>query len=138
MLSLFHPVSYLRAQSVASPVKISRPWERAGIIYSRLSLTALGLPGRLIISVDLRIPAEARLNMALGVIVILYARIASGIPGTHRSVISCVASGIQSLGEKPVPPVVSKSSAICSSAIRAISSANIFLSSGSKMVCTTS
>ena len=59
------------AQFDASPVKICNPCSRAGIIYSRLSLTALGLPGRLTIKVPFRIPAAARLNMALGVIVIL-------------------------------------------------------------------
>lgn len=31
---------------------------------------------------------------------------ASGIPGTARSMTSSVASGVQSRGEKPVPPVV--------------------------------
>ena len=35
----------------SDPVKISSPWERAGRRYARLSRTALGLPGRLIIRV---------------------------------------------------------------------------------------
>ena len=67
------PISHkvFLAQFDASPVKICNPCSRAGIIYSRLSLTALGLPGRLTIKVPFRIPAAARLNMALGVIVIL-------------------------------------------------------------------
>lgn len=107
---------YFLAQFVASPVRIRNPCSSAGIIYSRLSLTAFGLPGRFTISVPFRIPAAARLSIALGVIVILYALIASGIPGTSRSIISFVASGIQSLGENPVPPVVTISSAIPSSA----------------------
>ena len=61
------------------------------------SLTALGLPGRLTISVPFRIPAVARLSIARFVIVRLNARIASGIPGTRRSITSSVASGVTSL-----------------------------------------
>ena len=43
------------------------------------------------------------LSMALGVIAKDAARMASLKPGTLRSAISSVASGVQSLGEKPVP-----------------------------------
>ena len=90
------------------------------------------------ISVFFRIPAVERLSMARFVIVILYARIASGIPGTRLSIISSVASGVISLGEKPVPPVVRISSAVPLSAISAILSDNIFLSSGRTSSDTTS
>lgn len=45
-------------------------------------------------------------NMARFVIVIDPARIASAIPGTFLSATAKVASGVQSLGESPVPPVV--------------------------------
>ena len=72
-----------------------------------------------------RIPAVARLSMALFVIVMLYARIASGIPGTLRSITSSVASGVTSLSEKPVPPVVRISSANSLSAISCILPASI-------------
>ena len=41
-----------------------------------------------------------------GVIRILSARMASGIPGASRSTTAKVASGVTSRGEKPVPPVV--------------------------------
>ncbi len=77
-------------------------------MYSRFSFTALGLPGKLTISVPFLMAAAARLKIPRGVIVILYARMASGIPGTARSATSIVASGIQSLGENPVPPVIRK------------------------------
>ena len=90
------------------------------------------------ISVFFRIPAVERLSMARFVIVMLYARIASGIPGTRLSIISSVASGVISLGEKPVPPVVRISSAVPLSAISAILSDNIFLSSGRTSSDTTS
>ena len=58
---------------------------------------------------------------------------ASGIPGTLRSITSSVASGVTSLSENPVPPVVTINSAIASSAILFISFASISLSSGSKI-----
>ena len=45
-------------------------------------------------------------NMARFVIVIEPALIASEIPGTLRSATAKVASGVRSLGESPVPPVV--------------------------------
>ena len=44
-------------------------------------------------------------NMARFVIVIDPTRIASAIPGTFLSATAKVASGVQSLGESPVPPV---------------------------------
>ena len=90
------------------------------------------------ISVFLRIPAVARLSMARLVMVILYARIASGIPGTRLSTISSVASGMISLGENPVPPVVRISSAALLSAISFILSESICLSSGRMSMDTTS
>lgn len=45
---------------------------------------ALGLPGRLTISVRPRIPAAARDSMARGVTAMDDARMASGIPGAIR------------------------------------------------------
>lgn len=64
-------ISYFLPQSDALPVRISSPCSSAGRMYSRLSRTAFGLPGRLMIRVDLRMQAAARLNMARGVMVIL-------------------------------------------------------------------
>ena len=107
-------------------------------MYSRHSRTAFGLPGRLTISVRLRIPLAARLNIVRFVNCKLYARIASGIPGTIRSATASVASGITSRGENPVPPVVKSRSAFHSSQISFIASSNIVWSSGSTFCQTTS
>src|SRR6266487_3389343 len=77
-----------------------------GRIHSRHSLTALGLPGRLIISVRPRVPATPRESIPKGVCCRLTARIASAIPGASRSITAFVASGVTSRGARPVPPVV--------------------------------
>ena len=70
------------------------------------SLTALGLPGRFIMSVFFLIPAAALESIAVGVLVIEYALIASAMPGVILSQTAMVASGVRSLSENPVPPVV--------------------------------
>ena len=70
-------------------------------------IAAFLLPGRLIIRLPLRMPAALRLRQPLGVMRMLSARMASGMPGVGRSMISMAASGVMSRGEKPVPPVVS-------------------------------
>ena len=101
---LFLLFTYFLAQLLASPVSISIPCSSSEITYSKHSRTALGLPGRFKINVFFLIPAAARLSIALLVNRILYARIASGMPGTMRSVTDKVASGMQSRGENPVPP----------------------------------
>lgn len=54
----------------------------------------------------MRIPAALRDKHPLGVMRMDSARIASGIPGVGRSITAMVASGVMSLGENPVPPVV--------------------------------
>ena len=72
----------------------------------RFSLTALGLPGRFIISELPRMAATPLESMALGVISKDFARIYSSIPGTCLSDTFKVASGALSRGESPVPPVV--------------------------------
>ena len=71
------------------------------------------------------------LTGAGGVICSEYQRMASGIPGTMRSATSSVASGMQSRAEKPVPPVVTISSASFRSQISRIRSASSSRSSGS-------
>ena len=66
-----------RAHSPSRPFIIRIPCSNVGKIYKRLSRTALGLPGRLMISVLPRITLTALLSIARGVMVRLYARMAS-------------------------------------------------------------
>ena len=77
------------------------------------------------------------LSMALGVIAKDAARMASLKPGTCRSAISSVASGVQSLGEKPVPPVVRIKSAVPLSQISFMVSESSCRSSGKIRISTT-
>ena len=79
---------------------------RAGAIASPIWRMLFGLPGKLMISVRLRMPATARESIQLAVCGREAARIASAIPGASRSITARVASGVTSSGEKPVPPVV--------------------------------
>ena len=74
---------------------------------SMFSMQAFGLPGRLMMSVFPRMTDAAREIIACGVIFSDAARIASAMPGTFLSATASVASGVVSLGEQPVPPVVS-------------------------------
>ena len=83
---------------------ISRPWATGSMTARMFSAEAFLLPGRLMINVRPRIPAALRLRQPLGVIFIDSARMASGMPGVCRSTTFSVASGVMSLGEKPVPP----------------------------------
>ena len=75
---------------------------------------------------------NALINLGGNIVVtcILQARMASGIPGTILSHTSSVASGVTSLLENPVPPVVKSKSARSSSAILAISAPRSDRSSG--------
>ena len=104
---------------------------------SRHSRTALGLPGRLTIRACLRMPAAARESMARGVIWRDCHRMASAMPGAGRSTTDRVASGVRSVGEKPVPPVVRIRSARSSSHRRFSSEARGSTPSGSRAVCAT-
>ena len=70
------------------------------------SPTALTLPGRLTISVLPLIPAVPLLSQAVFTFSEDLWRSISGIPGTFLSETLQVASGVKSLGLKPVPPVV--------------------------------
>lgn len=65
-----------------------------------------GDPGRFTISVVPATPASPRESAAVGTFSRPYARIASGMPGISRSRTRRVASGVSSVGEMPVPPVV--------------------------------
>lgn len=73
----------------------------------RFSRTALGLPGKFIIKVFPLITDTPLDSIPFGVISQDLALIYSEIPGALRSATSIVASGVQSLGENPVPPDVS-------------------------------
>ena len=65
-----------------------------------------GLPGRLTIKVRPRTPATARDKTARGVFLRPSARINSAIPGKSFWQAWVVASGVESRGPIPVPPVV--------------------------------
>ena len=54
---------------------------------------------------------SARESMANGVMARLWARMASAMPGTLRSHTACVASGVTSRSDRPLPPQVSTTSA---------------------------
>ena len=79
---------------------------RVSSTASRLSDTALGLPGRFRIRLFFRITQTLLVNIARGVIRMEYARMAYGMPGTCLSATASVASGVTSRAVKPVPPVV--------------------------------
>jgi hypothetical protein len=73
-------------------------------MYSKDSRTDFGLPGKLMINDLPRIPLTPLDNIPLGVIIRLFIRNASEMPGVCRSITSIVASGVTSRGENPVPP----------------------------------
>ena len=85
---------------------MSTPCLSAGSTAERLSVAALALPGRLMMSVPPRRPAIPRESIPRGVICTLAARIVSAMPGATRFMTASVASGVTSRREKPVPPVV--------------------------------
>src|ERR1051326_2310614 len=87
---------------------------------SRHSLTALGLPGRVIINVRPRGPATPRESMPKGVCWRLAIRIASAMPGASRSIMASVASGVTSRGARPVPPVVSHAAGLLHALLHAL------------------
>ena len=66
-------------------------------------------------SVCFLMPETALESIALGVISRLFILMASAIPGASLSITAFVASGVTSLGAKPVPPVVKTISALTSS-----------------------
>ena len=107
---------------------MSIPWHSASATADRFSSAAFSLPGRLTISVLPRMPAAPLERQPRGVILMLSARMASGMPRVSRSTTASVASGVTSRGEKPVPPVDSTRDTPSSSA-HFISS--LFIISGS-------
>src|SRR5215212_3562076 len=96
--------SHLRCSVL--PASKSRAWGSTGAITEKLSLTALGEPGRFTINVPEQTPHTPLDNIAIGVAFSDCARIASAMPGASRSMTRCVASGVLSRGPRPVPPVV--------------------------------
>src|SRR5688572_26258141 len=102
----------IRKQGTHSPhpnddcFRVSIAWANMGRTAPKHSLTPLTLPGKLIISVDCRMPATARDRAARGVLLNPSTRISSAMPGTGLSITATVASGVTSRGESPVPPVV--------------------------------
>ncbi len=105
-------ICYLWPHSEGSPFNFDKAWGRAGRMTLKFSLTPFGLPGRLTIRQEPRTPTIALEIMAWGVFFRLSARIASANPGTSFSMTSSVASGVTSLGLRPVPPVVRIRSAL--------------------------
>src|SRR5216684_6223023 len=91
-------------------------WARAGRTASSDSAAPLGLPGTLMISVCPRTPAIERDRAAIGVLAAPARLIASPRPGTSKSITDDVACGVTSRGPRPVPPVVTTTSAPCSAA----------------------
>lgn len=78
----------------------------AAMTAPRHSAMAVGLPGRVMMSDDPRIPAVWRDKIAVGIRPIETARIASPNPGSILVQTASVASGVTSRGDGPVPPVV--------------------------------
>jgi len=70
------------------------------------STAPFGLPGKFSIKDLCRTAATARDKIARGVFSIPLRRISSANPGISRSATAIVASGVESRGLKPVPPVV--------------------------------
>ena len=62
---------YASPHSPSVPRRIPSPCPRCSSRYSRLSFTAFGLPGRLIISVCPRIPETARLNITNKIVYVI-------------------------------------------------------------------
>lgn len=90
---------------------------------SQFSWAAFLLPGKLITNVVPRCMHNARESIARGVMARLCALMPSAMPGTSRSHTSRVASGVTSLRLKPVPPHVSTTSTLSSSAARTMAAA---------------
>ena len=91
---------------------------------SKFSSAALGLPGRFIMRDLFLMPAAALDKIERSVYFIVSILMASGMPGTIFSHTATVASGVTSLGAKPVPPVVTMSAISFEDAL--ISSSDIF------------
>src|SRR5205807_2116641 len=81
------------------PARSSTAWGRTGRRTSSDSRTARGDPGRFTTSADPTAPATPRESIPWAVFSSDFARRASAIPGTSRSITRRVASGVTSFGE---------------------------------------
>ena len=99
-----------QATLMASPTfpslsrRISRPWSKIGSSIS-CSRAAFGLPGMFIMRVFFNTCSGARKG-CLRCDFQTLCLVSSVRPGVLRFITASVASGVMSLGEKPVPPVV--------------------------------
>src|SRR5262249_55713255 len=94
-----------------SPPRIwSTAWTSRGSSTARPSRTPPVEPGRLTIRVRPATPASPRDSAAVGTFSRPNARMASAMPGTSVPITARVASGVRSVGEMPVPPVVTMTS----------------------------
>src|SRR5690606_32274657 len=83
------------------------------------SRTPPGEPGRFTTRLDPARPAIPRDNAAVATPLLTpYARTASASPGTSTSTTRLVASGVVSVGARPVPPVVTTTSYLSATAAR--------------------
>ena len=87
----------------------------AAMTAPRHSAMAVGLPGKVMMRDEPLIPAVWRDKMAVGMRPIDTARIASPNPGSILVQTACVASGVTSRGDGPVPPVVTTNEQFCTS-----------------------
>src|SRR5579863_5787317 len=113
------PASYSRTLSegwAVLPANKSMTWAIKCSIAPSENIAPLGAPGRFTINVRPRDPAMPRDSTENFVCSRPFARISSAMPGISRSRTACVASGVTSRGEIPVPPVVRMSDAPNSSA----------------------
>src|SRR6185436_3426702 len=92
--------------SSGAPRITATAWSTIGSSAASPSVTPPVEPGRLTMSVFLRVPLSPRLNADRGNDAIVITRIRSAIPGASRSSTARVASGVTSRSLSPVPPVV--------------------------------
>ena len=106
-------LSVVRRAHTPPPGRWSPPpsWSTAcpssGASTAMPSRTPPGEPGSVTTSADPMVPATPRDSTDVGTFSRETARSASAMPGTARSSIGSTASGVTSVGVRPVPPVVS-------------------------------
>src|SRR5690606_25742022 len=109
-------------RSWSPPRNWSTACRSSGSSTARPSFTPPLDPGRLTISVRPATPARPRESAAVATFSRPYARMASAMPGTSWSMTRRVASGVRSVGEMPVPPVVTTTSYPASAPARSAAS----------------
>mmetsp|Transcript_2679 Transcript_2679/g.4112 ORF Transcript_2679/g.4112 Transcript_2679/m.4112 type:complete len:127 (+) Transcript_2679:118-498(+) len=91
---------------IQRPLTSLTAWRSRGTNTSNTCPTPAGFPGKFTIIVSPQIPAVPRERAASGWIAAHWAVTNVMSPGASFSITSCVASGVISRGENPVPPVV--------------------------------